>query len=459
MRICFKRLDYALLIISSILLGVWAANNTIALRNILLGIGSLFGLYYLYRELLLSDSKSRIRLVDLLPIICIVGMFVWVLLHFYFISSGSDLQWREIKSTWMRSFLAVLLGVSTGMAMHNIRRMIPWLWFGAMLSFLYLMIQYVPRALELQSIFAIDWSGYYIFRGKINCVLIGSVLVAGLVGTWIDEFRWDRYHHKAWISLYCALGIILVLYAYVFLFDTRNGLGVAIILITSWVIFTILWSLKRICSGASIKISKTLLVPIVLVVCGTIWLGSQQIQRNSGWSTMIEDAYIASQVDKYPNWQNVAKFGIPKTAEGRVVAGNTYERVSWAMIGLQLVPKQPWGNGVLAGAFGDALKKSYPDAKPMSTHSAWIEITLAYGLPGIILTASPLILILLLTLMSPAGFFDASIYSLTFVLLILYSIGELSTQHGIEILFYVTALLAALRLPINGCPTIFKHSN
>lgn len=449
-----QRLSYALLVISSALLGIWATNNTIALRNILLGIGSLFGLLYFYRELFLSDGLSRIRLVDMLPIICIGGMFVWVLTHFYFISSGADLQWREIKSTWMRSFFAVLLGVATGMSMHHMRRLLPWIWLGAMLSFFYLMIQYIPRALELRSIFVIDWSGYYIFRGKINCVLIGSILIAGLVGAWIDQFRWARHHSRIWLSLYCILGIILVLYAYVFLFDTRNGLGVAIILIGLWIVFAILWSLIRLCNGASIKLSKALLVPIALVICGMIWFGSQQIQRNSGWSTMIEDAHIASQVDKYPNWQNVAKFGIPTTIEGRAVAGNTYERVSWAIIGLQLVPKQPWGDGVLAGAFGNALKKSYPDAKPMSTHSAWIEIALAYGFPGIIFCAGTLVLIILLTLASPAGYFNASVYSLAFTLLILYSIGELSTQHGIEMLFYVMALLSSLRLPVK----VLKHS-
>lgn len=442
-----KRLSYGLLAISSVLLSIWAANNTIALRNILLVIGAVLSIFYLNQQRI-TGLISRLRLIDLLPIIFICAMFAWVLVHSLLISSESSLQWQEVKSTWLRSFGGVLLGLATGLAMHHMKRLLPWLWVGSLFSFLYLISQYIPRAQELDSIFAVDWSGYYIFSGKINCVLIGSILVAGLVGAWVDQFRWDNRRSNIFLSLYCVFGIILVLYAYVFLFDTRNGLGVTFLLVATWIAVAVLWGAIQIFSGASIKISKTILVPIVLVILGLLWFASQQIQRNSGWTTMAEDVYIAAQVDKYPNWQNVAKFGVPRTDNDRAVAGNTYERVSWAIIGLQLVPKQPWGNGVLAGSFKRALQGSYPDASPFSTHSAWIEIALAYGFPGIIFSAGTLMLIFFLTMTSPTGCFNASIHSLGFVLLILYSIGELSTQHGIEILFYLMAFLATLRLPI-----------
>jgi len=32
--------------------------------------------------------------------------------------------------------------------------------------------------------------------------------------------------------------------------------------------------------------------------------------------------------------------------------------------------------------------------------------------------------------------------------MLLYTLGELSTQHGVEVLFYLMALLTGLRMPI-----------
>ena len=37
--------------------------------------------------------------------------------------------------------------------------------------------------------------------------------------------------------------------------------------------------------------------------------------------------------------------------------------------------------------------------------------------------------------------------SIALSLMLLYALGELSTQHGVEVLFYLMALLTGLRMP------------
>jgi hypothetical protein len=81
----------------------------------------------------------------------------------------------------------------------------------------------------------------------------------------------------------------------------------------------------------------------------------------------------------------------------------------------------------------------------IATHSGWVELGLAFGIPilGLIFC------ILLLVFVEAARHsYPARMTVLGFAVLIacLYTVGELATQHGIEILFYLLALVSALQL-------------
>jgi hypothetical protein len=88
-------------------------------------------------------------------------------------------------------------------------------------------------------------------------------------------------------------------------------------------------------------------------------------------------------------------------------------------------------------------------ATPGSTHSAWIEFILAFGLPGLILLFGLLLLILYLTITSPNSYFRTSVISIAVTIIVLCALGELSTQHGVEVLFYSMAFLASLHMPLD----------
>ena len=93
----------ALILISSILLGIWAVKGTIALRNILLGIGAPISIYYCYQYFKLSTQKIPFK--NFIPIIMLGLMFCWVIFHYFFLSRFPDIQLHELKSTWFRALI------------------------------------------------------------------------------------------------------------------------------------------------------------------------------------------------------------------------------------------------------------------------------------------------------------------------------------------------------------------
>jgi hypothetical protein len=44
-----------------------------------------------------------------------------------------------------------------------------------------------------------------------------------------------------------------------------------------------------------------------------------QTTVNKGWYALPDDAKLAVQIDRYPNWQNVAQMGYPKRDDGQTV--------------------------------------------------------------------------------------------------------------------------------------------
>jgi hypothetical protein len=171
---------------------------------------------------------------------------------------------------------------------------------------------------------------------------------------------------------------------------------------------------------------------------------------------MWEDTKTSIQVEKYPNWQNPQVLGYPNNATGQMVKINTYERVAWGVAGLQIfLPENPFGVGVLKGPFTVLLKEKYPSSGEYipSTHSAWVEIGLAFGYPGLFLMLGAVMATLFLSLNSKSPFSSLT-GLLSLGLICLYTVGEVSSQHSVEILCFWIALLTALQLPrkINNGP-------
>ena len=444
-----RNLEWILLVLSSLLLGIWAVKETIALRNFLLISGTLISIYYIVNKWRHGELKDQCTIWKILPIVLIGLVFFWVISHFLFFSLDPIKQFKELTSTWLRAFMASIVGLATGLALRNHPNRLNFLWFGIFIAFLVLYYQYIPRALAQKKLLVPDYE-YYLFHLKINTVLMGMILTAGIDGALLDNLRYikdRRSNLKFWYLLYWFLGTGFVLWAFVYIVDSRNGIGVSIILYSFWFLSALVFFVRS--QNKCLNLNSLLaLLMAAIGLCLILYFALLQTNVNKGWDTFWEDAKLAVQIDRHENWQNPSQMGYPQHADGRVVTPNTYERIAWMTAGTRAVIDYPLGVGVLAFPFA-----KHPNPPPkmsidisnqgIATHSGWVELGLAFGIPIL----SLIFLSLLITFIQAiSNTFPAKMTVLGLIVLIssLYAVGEVAIQHGIEILFYLLTLMPAL---------------
>jgi hypothetical protein len=447
-----KKLEWVLIILSSVLLGIWAVKDTIALRNILLVIGTLFSIYYIIQEWRYSDLKKQSTNWRALPILLVALTFFWVISHYLFFSLDPVRQLEELESTWLRSLMASIIGLATGRIISSHPNRLNLLWLGILIAFLILLYQYIPRALAQEKLLVPDYD-YYLFHLKFNAVLMGMILIAGIDGALLDHLRVSHYRYGNWKLSYLLYWLIctsIVLWSFVYIIDTRNGIGLSIIFYGFWLICAIVFFMRRQIHGWHAKSLLTLLVSSIGFGLILFFL-FLQTSVNKGWHTFLKDASIAVQIDRYPNWQNLSQMGYPKHDDGQAVVTNNYERVAWAVAGSRAIIAYPQGVGVLKYPFAIHLGgiskpvKDPANASYISTHSGWVELGLAYGIPILAFIFSALLLVFV---EAARHSYPARMTILGFVVLIVstFTVTEVGTQHSIEILFYFLTLIPALLL-------------
>ena len=431
--------EFSLIILSSVLLGIWAAANTIALRNVLLILGALLSIAYFYQLHCQNQLKQYFGLRNSASLFCIIGLFLWVLAHCFLFPTDYPAQINELQSTWMRSALAAAVGVATGIAIARNPSKIYWLWIGMILCFMYLLGQYLIDVWHMHKLFTERYM-QYIFLGKVNGVLVGSILVSGVLGTSLSPI-YEQSRHKISLGAIGIFTVILVLFSYLYILEARNGFLVAMIIIAIWCILEFKKITQALKLSKNSPFKKLLLISLVIIIA--IFALIKHIERTPQWLHLAEDISISSQIDQYSTWQHAEDMGPPQGKDGRYVSANTYLRVAWITAGIKLIPESLLGHGVLHESFQRALdNSSYLGAKVKSTHSAWLDFYFSFGFPGVLFTITPLLIAVFikgmpLNLISPVRFLATTV-------LLTFLIAEGTRQHPIEILFFLIALLSAM---------------
>lgn len=444
-----KNFELLIVLLSACLLSIWAMKHTIALRNGLLTFGCVMAAYYLYRQrgatLVSQLCQSAI------PILFMIVLFIWVITHYFLFSQDQILQLKELQSIWLRGFEAAFLGWVCGVVITKKPTRLHLLGYGLILGFFVLYLQYIPKVLASKTLFHPD-PFEYIFYGKINGVLIGILLIAGLGGHAIDVLsKRVTTHIKPLTFLFlCILIATVPLYSFVYIFDAKNGIGLTAILGLLWSLWA-LWKIQHFFSRetlGNLRLEKffallVIILPMILIIS----FGILQFKHNPSWKYLVEDIRESVQLEKYPQWRSPSTLGYPVLPSGRTITPNVFERVSWATAGLSAVPQNYLGSGILQYPLQRALASRFtgvdPQTLPGSTHSGWLELTLSFGIPAIICIWGALIAILVRAIRSNTsnkGF----IVSVTIALFCLYTVGELSNHHAVEILIFSILFLAGM---------------
>jgi hypothetical protein len=423
-----------LILVGWVLLLVWPIKGTIALRNILLVLGAFLSVIFFFKEKFLSTLNSY---RDYLSLISILLLFMWVLFRGYFFADTSQ-SLHELSSTWFRSSLALLFGLSIGALVARRFAFLNILISSQIVIFILLYFQYFNKIVESGLFFQPDFYGY-ILHGKGNVVLIGTLLIGILTINIIymlqEKFKWYKI-------LSCGTAILIVLYADIYLFDTRSGVLLGLIAMISAVALNY-GKFKDFFQKKYLR-AIYFFLPIL---CSTFFY--LQFNLNAGWKNFVEDVSIGMQIEKNPFWINQSVLGIPKTDYGRTLYDSTYERTAWGVAGFKFLLENPMGSGVLKHSFGRELDRRFPALRgsgaPQATHSGWLDFGLAYGIPGLVLVLFPLISIIN-TGRHHKSIHGAAIGIIALVLLLSFLICELASEHGIELFFFWTACLISIEL-------------
>ena len=442
----FSILSALIIFISSALLAVWSLKNTIALRNALLAVGTLLALFLLWQY----SKQKRVEGVSIprsatwgqyIPLALSFAMLLWVVIHYFFFSSESGQQFQELSSTWVRVLESILIGAATGLVLRDHPRRAQFLWLGIYGSFVYLLVHYLGIYFQTGQAFMPNYYFSSPFGNKINTVLMGGLFISAICGSSANALLNNRPHYPWPIYCYWLLGVLTILFAVTTIIDTRNGVGVGIILIASWVLYVGASKLTQQIKLGKLdwKIGLATLIPAILII---IFI-QQHLSINRGWNNFVDDVTVAVKIDEVPNWQDIKKYGYPKTASGEPVYPNNYERAAWATAGIHSITRNPFGYGLLEHSLGKVIRKSYPEATVRSSHSAWIDLGLAFGIPGLLLTLGALLSTIVLALKSNSPNRLVVIW-VAADLLFTFTIAEVSSKHTIEILFFCIALLNAM---------------
>lgn len=427
----------------AILYGVWLLPETVFIRHFCLVTGAILSLYVIYpnRKLLLKREAAPIWLIFLL--------MLWVTFHLFFIGKDFQEQWEEYTRIWKKVAVGAVFAMGLGLALisqMNNRRHTDQYWRIIYLGFLLPTIVYfvkfgvtslgskygfpVPLYLVLDpdhigNRFGISRSLYVFFCLPAFAIALGKIV-------WL--IRENRF---SFCESYPYL-VVLPLTITLFLLEAdRFGMVHATIFMV-FGIGIIFWRHAK-------NLSWSKWVALLMVVSVSLGLVALSVSKNAQWKTLIADAMVSAQVDRYDHWKNRNK-GYPVNEYGQTPTDSNYSRLAWAIVGSRLLIDNPLGYGLMSLSFRSLGKEKWPDSDLSWTHSAWLDFGLGYGIPGLLLLASAAVLAWRNARTIDHPWRAIGQWALPIACLVMIT-KEVSTEAVINALIFLIIFISALRLP------------
>jgi hypothetical protein len=396
----FKKDQIAWLItlVGSALLFIWPLPNTIALRHMLLGLGFIFSLPYLrpFRRQLTSTRSWSLWVL--------VFFFAWLLIHLLLFSTEFNFQKDELLSVWMRSFLALPIGLAMGLILQNANASSNLIscgksappGFGSLINLIFFIglngtviiffLNYVFHAIETGQI--IYYNFFQVSYLAKTPFVVSCALLVPLCFIYINQILNKKVKPIWLVPIFASLSLTLFS---LFFANTKNGFVILLLSLVQFITLLIYqhWSLR------SFRLKHFFIVGTLL---SAFFVGAYfHVQQNPAWLRMMTEVRYGIDIDHQNHWKDRIRYPAPTYENGETVNGSAYERSAWFIAGLHLLPKYPQGYGLLTHSFGRLAKREWSDFNHpvigktyLATHSGWMDMALGVGIIGVLFLWIPM---------------------------------------------------------------------
>lgn len=379
-----QALRWVCLFCGVVLVLVWPLADTIAARNIALVLGCITSIAWIYL------ARPKITFQMALTILCLLAVPAWLWSHYFFLPTDSVAQLYDLKGTWLRVSLAVIMASGLGLMVSQHPKMMLWIWLAM-------------AALAITTLGRFLWDVFHanqwLIRGFRFPFKYKSAVVYFLMYPCLMAYAALHYcllsqnQVAAGKSVKLGLGLVASALAAICWIDFISAQALNGILVAGFMgvmlVATLLIQGLRSSKGKSLSYWALLIsvFAILLTSLTLFWQYDQKYEQKLG--NLVGDVRVAVQIDEYPGWRmDPTHQGsrIPNDLLGRPINETTYVRVAWFLKGLQLLQDHPLGAGFSHLAFRYFMLKENPNLELYKTHSGWLDYALGLGVPGLLLT-------------------------------------------------------------------------
>jgi hypothetical protein len=446
----YKYLFLLIIFCSSSLLAIWPLPESIAFRHAFLIIGFISSLFYL------KHCFRKVFCISAWPFWLFLSFFGWMLLHLFVFSQQFAFQVDELRSLWVRSLMATILGLGCGLALANSQNsdqgdlspkgllMSRWalilIFLGLAGTCIISLGHYLYVAIHTHQWINFDVL-FPLYKAKPPFV-IATALFMPLCFILINRSI-NHQASKWWLSS-CILGISLSIFSCL-LSNTKNGIAIFALGLIFFVInllASIRWNFSR------------LLISLLAVffIGAASYVGiTKHLERNPAWLQLIANAKVGIDIDHQNYWKNRNVHPQPINEYGTGVDVSTYERTAWFTAGARLLRENPQGFGLMHHSFGWLALAKWPDFyQPIgnlrgATHSGWMDMALGIGIPGILLIWIPLFVAWYRSLFQDGIWFSYTTWTIP-ILWFAYLTTEVAGAHFTELLFFLVPFFCGITL-------------
>lgn len=441
----------ALVTLFALLWAIWIQPHTIALRQILLTLGSLLGLYVISQNLHLFKTRRAI------PIYLIGLLFAWITFHLFFLSHQYELQLAEYFTIWKRIAWSVPFAIGLGIVLNQSTTQkaknqdgsvvkyegVWWIFYAGVVT---PTIIFLARTILMHLASRFGWhlpaaamhapptSTWHITKMSVVFFCLPALALACSQCFYVA----NRKTQHPFLFGFLYVGTIVAALMVFYLADTKNGIAYSVVLILAMLVKIGIYK-----SGQWRW--RDGFIAVIAVIAMTFLL-IHHVQKNDSWKTLFADIKVSERLEEIDQWKNPGAQEYPINELGKAVSPTNYLRAAWALVALGFIREMPLGYGLVYNSFGNLAREKWPESTLFQAHSAWLDLTLGIGIPGLFL----LIMAALLSIknawqVAPSSWGAVALWMLVSIALLMTT-TEVSQQIYIDSLVFLILWAAGLGL-------------